>query len=110
MQAMTPKDAILVLTNLPNTASAEKLANLLISEKLAACVNILAPCASVYSWQGKLEKSNEVPMLIKSSQARYSEIEAAILKHHPYELPEIISVPINNGLPAYLNWVQESPL
>jgi periplasmic divalent cation tolerance protein len=49
-------------------------------------------------------------MLIKSSQARYSEIEAAILKHHPYELPEIISVPINNGLPAYLNWVQESLL
>ena len=110
MQAMTPKDAILVLTNLPNTVSAEKLANLLISEKLAACVNILAPCTSVYSWQGQLEKSNEVPMLIKSSQARYSEIEAAILKHHPYELPEIISVPINNGLPAYLNWVQESLL
>ncbi|NCA27575.1 MAG: divalent-cation tolerance protein CutA, partial [Methylophilaceae bacterium] len=81
-----------------------------ISEKLAACVNILAPCTSVYSWQGQLEKSNEVPMLIKSSQARYSEIEAAILKHHPYELPEIISVPINNGLPAYLNWVQESLL
>ena len=107
MQAQTPDNAILVLTNLPSIESAEKLARLLVTDKLAACVNILAPCTSVYEWQGKLEKSVEIPLLIKSKQTKYALLEAAIVKHHPYELPEIISVPVDKGLPAYLNWLNE---
>ena len=106
---MTKNDtaAILVFTNLPDQASAENLAKHLVENRLVACVNILAPCTSVYSWQEKLELSNEIPLLIKTTFDRYAELEAAILSVHPYELPEIIHVPITGGLPAYLNWVSE---
>ncbi len=107
MASESGKDAILVLTNLPDTTSAEKLAEILITGQLAACVNILTPCTSMYQWQGKLEKTNEVPMMIKTTRNHYIAIEASILKHHPYELPEIIYVTIDGGLPAYLGWLAE---
>ena len=105
MPSESGSDAILVLTNLPDTNSAEKLAEILISEQLAACVNILASCTSVYQWQGKLEKASELPMMIKTTRNLYKTLERTILKHHPYELPEIICVTIDDGLPAYLEWV-----
>ena len=108
MTAKISNDVILVLTNLPDQESAEKLAQILIQEKMAACVNMLAPCTSFYEWQGQLEKSQEIPLLIKSTQQKYSLLENCILRHHPYELPEIISVPIDKGLPSYLNWVCEN--
>ncbi|HJS78538.1 MAG TPA: divalent-cation tolerance protein CutA [Burkholderiales bacterium] len=96
---------LLVLTNLPDRAAAEKLADMLIAERLAACVNILAPCRSVYRWKGAVQHDEEHPMLIKTTQARYAELEQALRAGHPYELPEIIAVPIGRGLPAYLDWV-----
>ncbi|MBE0623942.1 MAG: divalent-cation tolerance protein CutA [Burkholderiales bacterium] len=99
-------DSLLVLTNLPDRASAEKLATLLIEQKVAACVNVLAPCDSVYRWQGKIQRDEEHPLLIKTAQDRYAELEASIRANHPYELPEIIAVPIIRGLPAYLRWVE----
>jgi periplasmic divalent cation tolerance protein len=108
MTAKISNDVILVLTNLPDQESAEKLAQILIQEKMAACVNMLAPCTSFYEWQGQLEKSQEIPLLINSTHKKYSLLENCILRHHPYELPEIISVPIDKGLPSYLNWVQEN--
>jgi len=98
-------NAILVLTNLPNKVSAEKLAEILITSQLAACVNILSTCTSVYQWQGKLKKADELPMMIKTTRKQYQALEATILKYHPYELPEIICVSIDAGLPAYLEWV-----
>jgi periplasmic divalent cation tolerance protein len=98
-------EALLVLTNLPDAGSARALADQIVSARLAACVNILAPCRSVYRWQGKLEDAEEVPLLIKTSAERYPELEAAIRAGHPYELPEIIAVPLSQGLPAYLDWV-----
>jgi len=98
-------DSLLVLTNLPDRASAEKLATLLIEQRLAACVNVLAPCGSVYRWQGEIRHDEEHPLLIKTAQDRYAELEAAIRANHPYELPEIIAVPVVHGLPAYLGWV-----
>ena len=98
-------EALLVLTNLPDAASANALAEHLVSARLAACVNILAPCRSVYRWQGKVETAEEVPLLIKTDAARYGELEAAIRARHPYELPEIVAVPICRGLPAYLDWL-----
>ena len=97
---------LLVLTNLPDRAAAEKLADMLIAERLAACVNILAPCRSVYRWKGAVQHDEEHPMLIKTTQARYAELEQALRAGHPYELPEIIAVPIERGLPAYLAWVE----
>jgi periplasmic divalent cation tolerance protein len=97
--------ALLVISNLPDEASARALAEQLVVERLAACVNILAPCRSVYRWQGALEVAEEVPLLIKTTAARYGELEAAIRARHPYELPEIVAVPLGPGLPAYLAWV-----
>lgn len=98
-------DTLLVLTNLPDAYSAHALAGVLVEERLAACVNILAPCRSVYRWQGKTENTEEVPVLIKTTKARYAALEAAIRARHPYELPEIIAVPVDRGLPEYLAWV-----
>ena len=102
--ATTPR-ALLVFTNLPDAASAEALANALIDRQLAACVNMLAPCTSVYRWQGATETATEVPLLIKTTPARYAALEAAIRAHHPYELPEIVAVPVTQGLPGYLDRV-----
>ena len=96
---------LLVLTNLPERAAAERLADLLVEKLLAACVNILAPCRSVYRWQGAVRHDEEHPLLIKTTAERYPALEQALRAGHPYELPEIIAVPIERGLPAYLQWV-----
>jgi periplasmic divalent cation tolerance protein len=98
-------ETLLVLTNLPDAASAHALAGALVEARLAACVNILAPCQSVYRWHGQIEEASEVPVLIKTTAERYAALEAAIRAQHPYELPEIIAVPITNGLPDYLAWI-----
>ena len=100
-----PADAFLVITNLPDRDSAGRLARALIEKHLAACVNVLSPCRSVYRWQGKTEDTEEFPMLIKTTRERYPALESAIRAGHPYELPEIIAVPLAGGLPAYLEWV-----
>ena len=96
---------LLVLTNVPDRAVAERLADLLIDRRLAACVNILAPCRSVYRWKDAVQHDEEHPMLIKTTSERYAEMEKALRAGHPYELPEIIAVPIERGLSAYLDWV-----
>lgn len=96
---------LLVLTNLPDRAAAERLADALIEKRAAACINILAPCKSVYRWEGKVQRDDEHPMLIKTTSEAYPALEAAIRAGHPYELPEIIAVPVERGLPAYLDWV-----
>ena len=98
-------ETLLVFTNLPDRASAERLASSLVEARLAACVNILAPCRSVYRWQGKVEHAEEHPMLIKTTRDRYAALEAAVRAGHPYELPEIIAVPLSAGYTAYLDWV-----
>ena len=98
-------DTLLVLTNLPDAVTARTLAGHLVEQRLAACVNILAPCRSVYRWDGRVEDAAEVPLLIKTTTARYAALETAIRAQHPYELPEIIAVPLSHGLPGYLAWV-----
>jgi len=96
---------LLVFTNLPDRAAAERLADQLVGQRVAACVNILAPCRSVYRWKGRVQHDEEHPMLIKTTAERYAELESALRAGHPYELPEIIAVPVGKGLPAYLDWV-----
>jgi periplasmic divalent cation tolerance protein len=98
-------DTLLVLSNLPDREIALEVANRLIERRVAACVNVLAPCTSVYRWQGKLEAASEIPILIKTTAARYPALEQALRELHPYELPEIVAVPIRVGLPGYLAWV-----
>jgi len=102
---LNPEAILLVLTNMPNEASAKQLAETLIAQNLAACINLLSPCQSIYAWQGKIENVSEVPLLIKTNQTQYNALEAAIIKAHPYELPEIISIHVSGGLPRYLQWV-----
>jgi periplasmic divalent cation tolerance protein len=98
-------DAVIVLTNLPDRVIAIRLANALVEQKLAACVNVLAECTSVYRWKGAVENAVEVPVLIKTRAGRYAEVEAMIRSLHPYELPEIIAVPVVRGCEEYLQWV-----
>lgn len=97
---------LIVLTTLPDEGTARTLAHELITRRLAACVQILPPSHSVYRWEDKVEEEIEIPLQIKTCAARYAELEALLLAEHPYEVPEIIALPITNGLPAYLDWVR----
>ena len=97
-------ETLVVLTNLPSREAAEKLADALVAARVAACVNLLAPCRSVYRWQDAVQHDEEHPMLIKTTRERYPALEAAIRANHPYELPEIVALPVTAGLPAYLDW------
>lgn len=98
-------EILLVLTSVPDQAAAELLAVSLVENRLAACVNILQPCRSIYRWKGAVEKADEVPLLIKASEACYPALETAIRAGHPYATPEIIALPVALGLPDYLAWV-----
>jgi periplasmic divalent cation tolerance protein len=96
---------LLVITNVPDADTASELARRIIDAGAAACVNQLAPCTSTYRWNGVLETSTEVPLLIKTTEKSYPRLEKLITEVHPYELPEIIAVPLTAGLPAYLDWL-----
>jgi len=98
--------AIVVLTNLPDRESAQALARTLVEGRLAACVNIGAAVESIYHWRGEIEMGIEIPVAIKTRQVLYSNVEAAIRQIHPYELPEIVAVPITDGCAAYLDWIR----
>lgn len=107
MEQGTLEQALLVITNLPDAALANAFARQLVEQKLAACVNILPGVKSIYRWQGAIEEANETCMLIKTTQLAYAPLERAIKAAHPYDLPEIIAVPIAAGWPAYLDWITQ---
>lgn len=98
-------EALLVITNLPDRDAALALAALAVERGVAACVNVLDGCTSVYRWQGAIETASEVPVLFKTTVAAYPALEALVRERHPYELPELIAVRIEGGLPAYLEWI-----
>lgn len=99
-------DVIAILTNAPDQTLARQMGAALVNLKLAACVNILGACESVYRWQGAVQTAREFPLIVKTTRARYAEIEAVIIRMHPYGVPEIIVLDIRHGLPAYLDWVR----
>lgn len=101
---------LLVLTNCPDQTTADAIAQALVASRLAACVNILAPARSLYRWQGGVGSATEIPLLIKSTATAYPALEARIRELHPYEVPEIVALPVDRGLPAYLNWVAAETL
>ena len=103
-------EPVLIITSLPDRTSAINLAHKLIEERLAACVNVLGECTSIYRWEGKSETASEVPVLIKTLEQNYTRLEQLIRSAHPYELPELIAVPISKGLPAYLKWIESETL
>jgi periplasmic divalent cation tolerance protein len=98
---------LLVLCTCPDRDSALAIATPLVEEGLAACVNIGEPLTSIYLWQGRLEQSRECLLLAKTTVERYRELESTIRERHPYELPEIIAVPVETGLADYLQWVEQ---
>ena len=99
--------AIIVLTQMPDRESALALARSLLEARLAACVSIGAPVESLYHWRGQIETALEVPVAVKTRAGHYAEVEVAIRSRHPYELPEIIAVPITDGLAPYLRWLAD---
>ena len=99
--------AILVITQMPDRASALALARALVESRVAACVSVGAPVESLYHWQGKIETAQETPVTVKTQPSRYNEVEAAIRSQHPYELPEIVAVPVVEGFAPYLQWIAD---
>lgn len=95
---------LLVLTTLPDQQTARQLARQLVEAGLAACVNVMPPCQSVYRWQDGLQEDAEIPLFIKTTAQCYPALETYLRQHHPYQLPEIIALPIDRGLPDYLSW------
>lgn len=96
---------VLVLTTVPDDESAETIARALVDEKLAACVNILPPMVSIYTWNGAVERDMERQLIMKTTLARVPELEARLKTLHEYELPEFIVVPITSGSEEYLAWI-----
>lgn len=100
-------EALLVLTNCPDEDTADRIARTLVEGRLAACVNRLAPVASVYRWQGSVERATETPLLIKTTRERYPAVEEAIRSLHPYDVPEIVACAIDGGFGPYLRWIAD---
>ncbi|HHH47525.1 MAG TPA: divalent-cation tolerance protein CutA [Gammaproteobacteria bacterium] len=101
-------DHLLIYCTCPDQDSARAIANHLVDQGLAACVNILPGVHSVYRWAGKRETAQEHLLVIKTRPDAYGRLEQAIVDQHPYELPEIIAVPITQGLAAYLAWIDDN--
>jgi periplasmic divalent cation tolerance protein len=96
-----------VLSTVPDIKKARQLAGLLVSRRLAACVQILPALESHYRWRGKNETSKEILLFIKTRTSLYKQLETTLLKHHPYEVPEIVCLPITKGSKSYLDWILE---
>lgn len=103
-----PNQHLIVLCTVPDREAADSLAQALVDEGLAACVNIVPNITSVYRWQKQVESDDELLLVIKTSARAYGRLEGRITDLHPYELPEIIAVPIQAGLHGYLSWIDES--
>ena len=99
--------AHLVFCTCPDPASARRIADAVVGERLAACVNLIPGLVSVYRWQGKVEQADETLLLIKTTQDRLPALTARLTELHPHELPEVLAVEADAGLPAYLRWVAE---
>ena len=103
-----PITTLLVLCTCPDEDSARRLSGFLVREKLAACVNIVNPISSIFAWQGRIDTEQESLLLIKTTETAYSALEKTIKQQHPYEVPEIIAIPIQQGSMDYLNWIREN--
>src|SRR5438132_14077953 len=99
---------LLALSTFPDRETAQRISNQLVTEKFAACANILAAVESIYRWKEKIESGNETLVLFKLSEDRQTAFQEKFRSLHPYEVPEIIFVPISSGLPEYLHWVTEN--
>ncbi|ASX57249.1 divalent-cation tolerance protein CutA [Bordetella pertussis] len=100
-------DVVLVISNAPDMLLAKRMAHVLVEDGLAACVNLGAPVLSVYRWKGEVEGADEIPLWIKTTYARHQAVVQTLAQLHPYEVPEIIVLPVISGIASYLDWVRE---
>ncbi|HPU44273.1 MAG TPA: divalent-cation tolerance protein CutA [Dictyoglomaceae bacterium] len=98
----------LVISTLGKLNDAEKIANILLEEKLIACANIIPDVKSFFYWNQEKQETGEVILLLKTDKEKFSSLVKRLKELHPYELPEIIGIPVNYGLPEYLTWIKES--
>lgn len=96
-----------VFTTMDRSADAEKISKLLVQKRLAACAQVLGPITSTYWWEGKMEQSREFLLLAKTKKRLYEKVEALIIENHPYDVPEVVAVPITHGSERYLKWIDE---
>jgi periplasmic divalent cation tolerance protein len=101
-------ERLLVLTTVARAEDAERIAEALVEKRLAACVNVLPGVRSIYRWKGAVERDEERLLVVKTRGDRFDALRDAILALHPYEVPEVVAVPIEAGSPAYLRWLDES--
>lgn len=107
MNTMTrPDDLVVVLSNAPDLLLAKRIAHILVEDGLAACVNLGAPGLSIYGWQGVLEGAQEIPLVIKTTADRQDAAIAMLVKLHPYDVPEVLVLPVIGGTPQYVDWVR----
>ncbi len=99
-------EELVVLITVPDRGHADRIADVLVGERLAACVNIVGPIQSVYRWEGKVSRDEELLLVVKTTRARYHALEARVLATHPYQTPEVIALPIEQGAAAYLSWIR----
>ncbi|MDA8119091.1 divalent-cation tolerance protein CutA [Acidiferrobacter thiooxydans] len=102
-----PQEALIVFSTCPRT-EAPGIANALVNERLAACVNLVDAVQSVYRWRGQVETATETLLIIKTTTDHYDEMERRLRALHPYEVPEIVAVPIAGGYPPYLQWLEDT--
>jgi len=100
-------DICLVLTTCPDAQTAERLATMLVEQRLAACVSVGAAVTSTYPWEGRIERESEVPLTIKTTRARVGALEQELVAHHPYEVPELLVLPVSDGLDEYAQWIRD---
>ena len=107
-RCMESDDVMVVLSTFPDEGKAGEVAGILVERQVAACVNVVGGVRSIYHWQGEVRNDCEVLAVIKTTRGRYAELEAALLELHPYEVPEILALPVATGAPAYQGWVRVS--
>lgn len=100
--------ALVVLVTVPNRATGVRLSRWVVGEKLAACANLLAPVESLYWWKGRMEKSREALLVLKTQKSKWARLSQKIREKHPYEVCEILALPVASGNPAYLKWIGDS--
>lgn len=105
---MNPGEALIVYLTAPDQAVAERLADVLVGDRAAACVNILGAIQSVYRWEGKIERGQEIALIVKTTAERYPVLETLVKRHHPYTCPCIIAWPASHSAPEYLAWIMNS--
>ena len=101
-------EVLLAISTFPDAELARRVSRELVERKLAACANIGSSVQSIYHWEGKIEEGQETLVFFKTTRSRFEEFQLALQSLHPYEVPEIVALPITAGLPAYVQWVEDS--